>query len=356
MNDPDIRKSCTRSLSYHGFSGPREQLLALADYAPEDEAADVYGAGGAVARLEERTAALLGKPAARFFIKGMTAQYCALRVHAEARGTDTVAIHPQGHIASDEGDGLERVAGLKAVRLGRYQPFDLAALQAVEEKLAAVVVELPLRRSGYLLPPLDELRAMSAWCREEGIPLHFDGARLWETAAGYDVALNDLADLADTVYVSYYKGLGGLGGAALVGDDAFIRRLAPWKTRFAGNLATAFPQALSALAGIDQHLARMPEYVRRARDLAGVLASDGRIIVHPVIPHANSFQLLLPGTSADLDQRHAAFARQHGVWLFNAFTESPIEGRSIAEVVIGAASDTWENGEVARWIDALLAA
>ncbi|KAJ8135683.1 hypothetical protein OY671_011104, partial [Metschnikowia pulcherrima] len=167
---------------------------------------------------------------------------------------------------------------------------------------------------------------------------HFDGARSWETAAGYDVASNDLADLADTVYVSNYKGSGGSGGAASVGDDAFIRRLAPWKTRFAGNLATAFPQALSASAGIDQHSARMPEYVRRARDSAGVLASDGRIIVHPVIPHANSFQSSSPGTSADSDQRHAAFARQHGVWSFNAFTESPIEGRSIAEVVIGAAS------------------
>ena len=70
-------------------------------------------------------------------------------------------------------------------------------------------------------PNGNELRAISAWCREQAIPLHFDGARLWEAAAGYGIAEAELASLADSVYVSYYKGLGGMGAAMVAGNSTF---------------------------------------------------------------------------------------------------------------------------------------
>ena len=221
-NEAAIKAACTRFLSQHMPQSAADRMRALAASPHALLEPDVYGAGGAVAELERRTAELLGKPAGLFFAKGVTAQLCALRVHAEARGCRTVAIHPQSHLDVDEAGAIERVGGVAAIRLGRYQPFGLAAIEAVTERLAAVVIELPLRRSGYLLPPLEELQAISAHCREQGIPLHFDGARLWEAAAAYDVSLADLAALADSVYVSFYKGLGGLGGAMLLGSEAFI--------------------------------------------------------------------------------------------------------------------------------------
>jgi threonine aldolase len=230
MSDTDrhLQASCSRRLSGHRPATAADALNTLAKHPAAAKEVDVYGGGGAAAELERRTAELLGKSAAMFFIKGMIAQMCELRAAADRARTPNVVVHPMSHIDFDEQDAAWRLHDLRPIRLGKYAPFTLAQLQAVTEPIAAVVVELPLRRSGYLLPPLDELRAISAWARKAGVHLHFDGARLWEAAAGYGIGLDELAGLADSVYVSFYKGLGGLGGAAVAGDAAFLASLAVW--------------------------------------------------------------------------------------------------------------------------------
>jgi threonine aldolase len=352
MSDTDrhLQASCSRRLSGHRPATAADALNTLAEHPAAAKEVDVYGGGGAAAELERRTAELLGKSAAMFFIKGMIAQMCELRAAADRARTPNVVVHPMSHIDFDEQDAAWRLHDLRPIRLGKYAPFTLAQLQAVTEPIAAVVVELPLRRSGYLLPPLDELRAISAWARKAGVHLHFDGARLWEAAAGYGIGLDELAGLADSVYVSFYKGLGGLGGAAVAGDAAFLASLAVWKTRHGGNLYRVFPYAISALAGIDAHLPRMPAYVGRARALAETLASEPRLIVTPHLPDANAFHLLLPGSVEELTRRNRAFAEQRRIWMFNGFLESSVAGRSVGEVVIGDASDDYDIAEAAGWI------
>jgi threonine aldolase len=351
MSDTDrhLQASCSRRLSGHRPATAADALNTLAEHPAAAKEVDVYGGGGAAAELERRTAELLGKSAAMFFIKGMIAQMCELRAAADRARTPNVVVHPMSHIDFDEQDAAWRLHDLRPIRLGKYAPFTLAQLQAVTEPIAAVVVELPLRRSGYLLPPLDELRAISAWARKAGVHLHFDGARLWEAAAGYGIGLDELAGLADSVYVSFYKGLGGLGGAAVAGDAAFIDSLAVWKTRHGGNLYRVFPYAISALAGIDVHLPRMPAYVDRARALAEALA-EPRLIVTPRVPDVNAFHLLLPGSVEELTRRNRAFAEQRRIWMFNGFLESSVAGRSVGEVVIGDASDDYDTAEAAGWI------
>jgi threonine aldolase len=348
--DHDLQASCTRRLSQHRQKSPQQTLKALADHPAASEPADTYGAGGAASLVEERTAELLGKPAAMFFIKGMIAQMAVLRAAAERARTANIVLHPMSHIEQDEEEGLWRLHNLRPIRLGKYAPFTLAQLQAVTESVAAIVIELPLRRSGYLLPPLDELRAISGFARERGIHLHVDGARLWEAAAGYGISLEELSALADSVYVSFYKGLGGLGGAAVAADAEFIKSLAVWKTRQGGNLYRIYPYAISALAGIDEQLPRMPEYVERARRLAELLSDDSRVVITPAVPQVNAFHLLLPGSAQELTERNREFARRHGLWLFNGFYESPVAGRSIGEVVMGDNSDAFEIADAAGWI------
>jgi threonine aldolase len=345
MSDPKLE--CTKRLSQHRPLSVADTLTALASHPSATQAADFYGGSGAVRMLEERTAELLGKPDAMFFIKGMIAQMTVLRAVADQSGKKNIVVHPMSHIDYDEEDALWRLHDLQPIRLGRYAPFTAAQLEALTEPLAAVVVELPLRRSGYRLPPLDDLRRISAWCRQRGVHLHFDGARLWEAAAGYGLPLHELAALADSVYVSFYKGLGGLGGAAVAGNAAFIRSLSVWKTRHGGNLYTVYPYAISALRGLDEQLPRMGTYVERARALAERL---GGITVTPRVPDVNAFHMLLPGSVEELTARHHQFARDRRIWLFNGFYDSLVDARSIAEVVIGDSSDDWEVAEAAAWI------
>lgn len=350
--DRVIRARCSQFLSHHRPADPRETLAALAAHAAAAEPADIYGEGGAVARLEERTPTVLGKDKGLFFIKGVTAQLCVLSAYAAQRGCRTVALHPLSHLDFDEQNGIERVAHLVAIRIGRDAPFTVESLDRLAEPLAAVVVELPLRRAGYLLPQLKGLEAISTWCREHEVPLHFDGARIWEAAAGYDVALADLASLADSVYVSFYKGLGGIGGALVAGSGKFLDALRPWKTRFGGDLVTAYPQAISALAGLDQQLPRMPEYVARARALAHQLTGTPGLLLQPAQPQVNAFQIWLAGERDELVARHRAFATQRCVWLFSSLQPAPLSGFTMAEIVIGDASDTYTIEQAADWIRA----
>jgi threonine aldolase len=155
--------------------------------------------------------------------------------------------------------------------------------------------------------------------------------------------------------VRFYKGLGSLGGAVVVSEEPFIRSLAIWKTRHGGNLYRLFPYAISSLGGLDAHLARMPEYVERARALAERLAGEPRPAITPRVPDVNAFHILIPGSVKALTERNREFAKQRDVWLFNNFLESPVDGKSIAEVVIGDSSDDYELDEAATWIRDFLA-
>ena len=340
-SDREIKQGCAFVLSRPLPPSAADTLAQLAAHPAAADAIDEYGAGGAVARLERATTAKLGKEAGLFFIKGVTAQLCVLRAYAQARGCNNVVIHPMSHMDIDEAGAIEQVAGINAIRLGRFVPFTAQALAALTEPLAAVVVELPLRRSGFLLPDIDDLRAISAWCRGQSIALHLDGARLWEAAAGYGMPEAELAALADSVYVSYYKGLGGLGGAMVTGTQMFIDSLRTWKTRYGGDLFTAYPYAIAALDGLDQLAPRLREFVDRARALAIGLDELPGLIVHPKPPHTNAFQVWLPGAPSVLAERHRQFAAERKQWLFDGFSEAPLASHAMAEIQLGPASDDY---------------
>ncbi|MFA6230882.1 MAG: beta-eliminating lyase-related protein [Rhodanobacter sp.] len=353
--DRELKQACRLVLARALPPPAAETLARLAAHPAAAEAVDDYGAGGAVACLEQVTTERLGKHAGLFFIKGVTAQLCVLRAYAQARGCRNVVIHPMSHMDIDEAGAIERVTDLKAIRLGRSVPFTAAMLEALTEPLAAVVVELPLRRAGFLLPDIDALRAISAWCRERSVPLHVDGARIWEAAAGYGLSVAELAELADSVYVSYYKGLGGLGGALVAGSEAFVNSLRVWKTRYGGDLFTAWPYAISALDGLERLAPRLGEFVTRARALAAALAELPGLVVHPNPPHTNAFQVWLPGTPAALTERHHRFAAEHRHWLFDALTDAPLAGHAMAEIQIGTASDHYQTAQAVDAVRQFLA-
>lgn len=351
-DDIGLRAACGRWLSSHGPAPVNEILAVLQRRAEVDLPADYYGMSGAVERLEQRSAILLGKESATFVIKGMIAQTALLRTVTEARA-GAVVIPSFGHMAVDEAGAVHHLLNAEVVELGSEQGFTVEDIAALGRPIAVCVVELPLRRAAYHLMPLQELKRISLWCRRNGVHFHIDGARLWEAAASYGVSLAELGELADTVYVSFYKGLGGLAGAVLAGEQELLGRFQVWKKRFGGDVNTAFPFALSAFDGLDKRLARMPRYLDRARALAAVFAAKGFATVPP-IPHVNAFQLVLPGEPGALMAATRTFARRHGIWLFNAFAADSCPGQARCEIVIGDAADQYSNEEAVNWVEELL--
>ncbi|MFT7776434.1 threonine aldolase family protein [Roseateles sp.] len=349
----ELRNGCSRWLSGHRPArSMRESLLALAALPEAAQPPDVYGDGAVLQALEADVAALLGKPAASFFHKGVAAQLAALRVWCGNGSAGTVALHPQSHIAIDEAGALEALMGLRGLPVGAVDaPFTVADLVALPERPAVVVVELPLRRGGFRLPAWDELAAIGAWCRGNGVKLHIDGARLWESAPHFGRTLADIAALADSVYVSFYKGLGGLAGSMLAGPQAMIDDLAPWKTRLAGNVFTLHPFVLSARDGLRRRLPEMAANRERAQALAARLAAEPGWRVSPEVPQVNSFQLHLPADPAALREAMLETARRDGFWLgARAVASHLLDGGAMVEIVIGDAARDWVDADaLAVW-------
>src|SRR5512136_2006525 len=187
---------CTRWLSGH----PRTRHTARAVL--EDVAAitdptlpgDMYGQGELITGFEKQVAELLGKEAAVFMPSGTMAQPIALRIHADRRHTPHVTFHPLCHLEIHEQKSYQLLHGLHGVLVGSpHRLLTLDDLKQVKESLAAILLELPQREIGGQLPTWDELTAIVAWARERSIPLHLDGARLWECQPFY---LRSYAEIA----------------------------------------------------------------------------------------------------------------------------------------------------------------
>jgi threonine aldolase len=305
------RERCTRFLPGHG-----PVTAALLATVPADTVVDLYGQGGAVAELEAEICRLLGKPAAVFLPSGTMAQQAVLRVHADERNRRTVLFHPMCHLERHEEQGYQRLHGLVGRPVGdRNRLITTSDLTAVREPVAALLIELPQRDLGGQQPDFDDLIAQAGWAREQGAAVHLDGARLWESAAGYGREPAEVCDLFDTVYVSFYKGIGALPGCCVAGPDAVIGQVREWRRRMGGTLQGLWPGAASALTCLKQRLPRFGAYLDHARALATVLAATPGVTVVPDPPQVPMMHLLLRVTKDGYAAAAARLAEEQGVWI-----------------------------------------
>ena len=306
-----LRARCTRFLNGHG----RQDAARLLAMIPADTELDHYGEGGVAADLEADVASLLGKPSAVFFPSGTMAQQSVLRVHADRRGRRTVGFHPACHVDRHEGRGYERLHALTGRPIGDPDRLlTLGDLDAVAEPLAALLLELPQRDLGGQQPAWEDLRAQAAWAREHGAAVHMDGARLWESAAGYGRAPGEVAALFDTVYVSFYKGIGALPGCCVAGPADIIAEVREWRRRMGGTLFGLWPNAASARACLAQRLPRMPAYQEHARAIAAALADLDGVRVIPDPPQVPMMHVLLRTSQEAFAAAVRKLATEDGLW------------------------------------------
>ncbi len=322
--------------AWHGLPDARTRLGSLADALDERERADRYGEGERLERLERRTAELLGKEAAVFMPSGTMAQQIAMRIWCERGGRATIAFHPTCHLELHEEKGYERLHALHATLVGDpNRLLTLADLEALCEPVAALLLELPQREIGGLLPEWDDLVAQTAWAREHDVALHLDGARLWEAQPYYDRPHAELAGLFDSVYVSFYKGLGGMAGAVLAGDAELVAEARVWQRRHGGTLVTMFPYVVAAETALDERLERMPVYLEHARAIAAALATVDGVEVVPDPPQTPLFHVHLEGGHDALADAALSVAEEHRVFLFADPSSTSSPRRQRHEVMVG---------------------
>src|SRR6516162_7296702 len=298
----ELRDQCTVFLAGHGPVTAGGLLAGI----PADTVADRYGSGGVVAELEMEVGGLLGKPAAVFLPSGTMAQQSVLRVHADRRQRKTVIFHPMCHLDRHEGQAYQRLHGLTGRPAGDLDRLmTINDLTAIGEPAAALLIELPQRDLGGQQPAWEDLTAQVEWARGQGAAAHLDGARLWESAAGYGRPPAEIAALFDTVYVSFYKGIGALPGCCVAGPADLLAEVREWRQRMGGTLFGLWPNAASALTCLRRRLPLMPTYLSHARAIAAALADVTGVRVVPDPPQVPMMHLLLDTTQ----DRFAAAAR-----------------------------------------------
>jgi threonine aldolase len=346
-----LRASCSRFLTGHG-AGRAADLLATI---PPDTQTDRYGDGGVVTELESEVMLVLGKPAAVFLPSGTMAQQAVLRVHADRRQRRVVVFHPACHIDTHEGRGYERLHQLTGRPAGeRDRLLTVADLDQVAEPVGALVIELPQRDLGGQQPDWAGLEAQAGWARQRGAAVHLDGARLWESAAGYGQPPADVAALFDTVYVSFYKGLGALPGCCVAGPEDVVAEVREWRHRMGGTLFGLWPNAASALSCLARRLPMMPRYLSHTRAIAEALRDLPGVTIVPDPPQTPMLHLLLRTTADDFTAAARRLATEQGVWTWPAAISTPDPDTQRVELSVGDATLALKPAEVREFVRALL--
>jgi len=354
-NDADLtalRDRCTKFLHGHGPVRAADLLATI----PADTAVDRYGDGGVVSALEAEIAGLLGKPAAVFLPSGTMAQQAVLRVHADRRGRRTIVFHPMCHLEQREGQGyrrLQMLAGRKAGDPNRLLTTE--DLAGIAEPAAALLLELPQRDIGGQQPAWEDLAAQSDWARSAGAAVHLDGARLWESAAGYGRSPAEVAALFDTVYVSFYKGIGALPGCCVAGPEEIIAEVREWRERLGGTLFGLWPNAASALTCLAIRLPRMAGYLEHARAIAAALSEVPGVRVVPDPPQTPMMHLLLATTAERFAATARGLAAEQELWTWPGAMTTADRRLQRVELAVGDATCSLSATEVAAAVAAFAA-
>jgi threonine aldolase len=355
----EAARACTDTVVWHARRGPAETMRLLAVAAEElgIDDWDRYGADGAVARVEHDVAELLGQPAAVFFVSGTMAQQAVLRVWCERRRSSRVAIPDLAHQLRHETDGPRLLQGFRFEMLTQgWEAATAEKLLAIpgHRELAAVQLELPLREAGCLLPTWEQLTAFSQATRELEVPLHVDGARLWEAQPFLEHSLPEITALFDSVYVSFYKGLRGMAGAAVACGEDVAPELRAWRQRMGGTLFGMTPYALGALVGLRDELPLVADAVAWARALAAELVERG-LRVQPDPPHPNTFLAFADGDPDTVNERVVAFMEREQVMPCGRWWRARAPGVAMSEVTIHGAALDKDPATVAGWYAELTA-
>jgi threonine aldolase len=252
-----------------------EMRKAMADAEVGD---DVFGDDPTVNSLQEYAADLMGTEAALFVPTGsMGNQVC---LGAQSRPGDEIVCETDAHFLHYEGGSLAAHLGLVA----RPLPGDRGVIDAEQvagavrkgsehnPHTAVVAIENTHNAAGGKIFPLDEAAAISKICRENGVAMHIDGARIFNAAAATATPASEWVALADTVTFCFSKGLGAPIGSMACGSAEVMKEARRIRKRLGGGMRQVGVIAAAARVALETGRERLVEDHANARRLAEALS------------------------------------------------------------------------------------
>ncbi len=255
---------------------------------------DVYGEDPTVNQLEELAAERMGKEAALFVPAGTMGNATAILVHC--RRGDEVLAGDRAHIYLYEVGGAARLNGspVRAIPTlpdGTLHREKLAASffgdDVHEARTGLLCLEDTHNMCGGRVIPPETLRELAAPARARNLPVHMDGARIFNAAIALGVPVSVLAAEVDSVMFCLSKGLSAPVGSLLVGSSDFIAEARRIRKLLGGGMRQAGILAAAGIVALNEMVERLAEDHTNARTLAEGLANISGIAVDPSTVESN---------------------------------------------------------------------
>jgi threonine aldolase len=271
---------------------------------------DVYGEDPTVNRLQERAAEIFEKEAAIFVPTGSMGNQIAVKLHT--RPGMEVVIEERGHIYNYEMAAMAAVSGTLARPVPSRDGTGILDWDAIEAAIhvngayyVAPTGLLALENSHNLAGGTVYTRQRTAEICDRAhalnLPVHLDGARIFNAATSLNESVADLARKADSVMFCLSKGLGAPVGSMLLGTRSFIDEARVWRKILGGGMRQAGVLAAAGLVALEESPKLLPEDHANARRLAeGLSGIDGiRIDPETVVTNIVLFDISETGIAAD---------------------------------------------------------
>ena len=242
---------------------------------------DVFGEDPAINELEAYTAQLFGKEAGLYCASGTQTNQIAIAVYCKP-GSEVIC-HEDAHIYKYEGGGIARNAGA-SVRMMRDNNGMLTP-EFVKKYINPDNVHLPvtalvsledtMNRAGGRVYDFQNILDIKKVCEEHHLPLHLDGARVFNALAVNGLDAKTYGSAFDSISICLSKGLGAPVGSVLIGSKDFIHQARRVRKVFGGGMRQAGIIAAGGLYALKNNVERLAEDHKRAQKLETVLIQCG---------------------------------------------------------------------------------
>ncbi len=254
---------------------------------------DVFGEDPTVNALQQKVAALLGMQAGLYCPTGTMANQIAIKCHTQP-GHEVIC-DELSHIYQYEGGGIAFNSGCSVKLLHGNSGRLTASLVAnninnkddVHKAITSLVsLENTCNRAGGSCYNMDDMREISNLCAEHALPLHLDGARLYNAIVAQGEKASDYGTIFTSISLCLSKGLGAPIGSVLVGSKQLIQQATRIRKVLGGGMRQAGYLAAAGIYALDNHVQLLQQDHAHAQAVAQVL--DTKSFVHSILPVATN--------------------------------------------------------------------
>ena len=251
---------------------------------------DVFQMDPTVNALQEKVAKMFGMEAALFFPSGTMANQTAIKLHTQPG--DLVICDKYSHIYNYESGGVAFNSGVTCKLIdgerGMFTANQIEDVAAVKPQIylpltKLICLENTTNKGGGACWDFKEIKKIHTVAKKNNLRFHLDGARLFNALVAKNETPKQYGELFDSISICFSKGLGAPVGSMLIGSKFFIEKALRIRKILGGGMRQVGFLAAAANYALDNHVERLAEDHRKAKEIATVLSKSNYITkIEPV--------------------------------------------------------------------------